>query len=237
MPPAGTRGLTTALLIRSLCWCEDRLLMTTVVLVAVDLARLTVLLAINLGALLWVQFAAVRTFFASAYASSYASNVARELIYRGALDAISASPLVGYGFGSTAAVMPRFVPVGQFGIPSPLEDAHNIFLGVALWAGIPFAGLVISAIFLGALRVRRQGVHQPWSLAALAILINGVFDSPLTSLPHTSLYMVTIAAALLVPAVPDLPAAPAEAEQFLGDVFPGAGPRSVSGQRSPTLLA
>src|SRR5437660_1452920 len=61
MPPAGTRGLTTALLIRSLCWCEDRLLMTTVVLVAVDLARLTVLLAINLGALLWVQFAAVRS--------------------------------------------------------------------------------------------------------------------------------------------------------------------------------
>ena len=52
MPPAGTRGLTTALLIRSLCWCEDRLLMTTVVLVAIDLARLAVLLAVHLGALL-----------------------------------------------------------------------------------------------------------------------------------------------------------------------------------------
>jgi len=53
MPPAGTRGLTTALLLRSFCLWESRLLMTTVVLVAIDLARLAVLLAVDLGALLW----------------------------------------------------------------------------------------------------------------------------------------------------------------------------------------
>src|SRR5579864_7491329 len=60
MPPAGTRGLTTAMLFRFSA-LGSRLLMTTVVLVAIDLAGLAVLLAVHLGALLRGEFATVRS--------------------------------------------------------------------------------------------------------------------------------------------------------------------------------
>lgn len=155
----------------------------------------TILVALIAGGL---QIPAVWAYISTAFSTSYQSNVARQLIYKGAVEAIYQSPIVGYGFGRIAAVLPQFVPAGYPGIPVPLDNAHDLFLGLSLWAGVPFAITMLAFIVAASARSVVPGPHLPFSLGSLAILVNCLFDSPLTSLQHLPLYMVTVAAALAI---------------------------------------
>jgi O-antigen ligase len=144
-----------------------------------------------------MRIPALNAYAASYVSPDYQSNLARNLIYSGSLEALAHSPVLGYGFGSIASVLPSYVPVGYFGIPNPLTDAHNLFFGVAIWGGVAFAIILAVVFILGAGRVCVSGDHRPWSLGCLAIVVNCQFDSPLNSLPHLSLYGIVVSAALL----------------------------------------
>lgn len=143
------------------------------------------------------QLPAVGSFLATLDTPGYQSNEARVLIYHACLEAIPRAPWLGYGFGTVDAELRQYVLPGFAGVPDPLEDAHNLFLGLSLWAGIPFAVVVIGLLVRGAVRQGQQ--LRPWSLACVGILTDCMLDSPLTSLAHTGLYAVVLAVAVRNP--------------------------------------
>lgn len=106
---------------------------------------------------------------------------ARMLVYRAYLDATWASPWLGYGFEQGAVTQMASAALGHQ-LPALFTWAHNAFLDVATWFGIPVALLAIAAVVIHVTALLRGTFDLKRSIYAAGVCVifmHGMVELPL----------------------------------------------------------
>lgn len=106
---------------------------------------------------------------------------ARMLVYRAYLDATWASPWLGYGFEQGAVTQMASAELGH-PLPALFTWAHNAFLDVSTWFGVPVALLVIAAVAIHVAALLRGTFDLKRAIYAAgvcAIFMHGMVELPL----------------------------------------------------------
>ena len=103
------------------------------------------------------------------------------------LDAVRLSPWFGYGWNQTALAGLQALDVRTAGFPF-FTSAHNLFLDLVLWCGIPLGGLLSVGIFVWLAR-RFMAVKRP-DQAILVLLVLLVFNHSMLEFPLHYAYLL-----------------------------------------------
>jgi len=96
----------------------------------------------------------------------------RPVAWRMFLDALSRRPLIGYGWNQTTLAQVA-VAVDHPHIPGVFSYAHNLFLDLLLWCGIPLGTLVIIALIVWLWRRVRAVDSAETAILVLFLLVIG----------------------------------------------------------------
>ncbi len=103
------------------------------------------------------------------------------------LEAIALSPWTGYGWNQTALAELRALDARAVGFTF-FNSAHNLFLDLVLWCGIPLGGLLSLAIVVWLVR-RFSAVKRP-DQAILVLLVLLVFNHSMLEYPLHYAYLL-----------------------------------------------
>lgn len=103
------------------------------------------------------------------------------------LDAVRLSPWFGYGWNQTALAGLQALDVRTAGFPF-FTSAHNLFMDLVLWCGIPLGGLLSVGIFVWLAR-RFMAVKRP-DQAILVLLVLLVFNHSMLEFPLHYAYLL-----------------------------------------------
>lgn len=119
------------------------------------------------------------------------SDVARLNIWGQMLEAIARSPLVGYGWEQVTAA--QLAVADHRAINGLLRSAHNLFLDLMVWNGIPLGLLMTVAILCWAIRQvsKPQSVASWYALGVVGtVMTHSMLEFPL----HYSYFLLPVAA-------------------------------------------
>lgn len=106
---------------------------------------------------------------------------ARLLLYRAYLEAAWASPWLGYGFEQGAATQLASAALGHQ-LPGLFTWAHNAFLDLATWFGLPAALLAIGVVVLSSTALLRTSFDMRRSVyfaGVCVVFLHGMVELPL----------------------------------------------------------
>ncbi|MGK2953016.1 MAG: Wzy polymerase domain-containing protein [Thiobacillus sp.] len=132
--------------------------------------------------LLWGQLsAAVSVSVPTSFGERLEAGGGRLQFWRGLVDALSASPWVGYGW-TQVGVAAYEASLQHFTGESMLRNSHNLLLDLLLWNGLPLGLLVAGAlVWWFARRIARCRDPESWLLLAAvgAVFIHAFVEYPL----------------------------------------------------------
>lgn len=119
----------------------------------------------------------------SSLVDRFGSDLRLEM-WRQMIDAIGRSPWFGYGWNQVS-IAQQAVAMDHRALHIYLESAHNIFIDLMLWVGIPIALLVFFFVLVGIRRgieLTKSPVQLIFLLAAATILFHALFEYPMSYL-------------------------------------------------------
>lgn len=106
------------------------------------------------------------------------------------LQALEYAPWAGYGWNQTALAQLRTLDVHPGGL-APFTSAHNLFLDLLVWCGIPLGLLITVATLAWAYR-RFKAVHRP-DQAVLVLVLLVVFNHSMLEFPlHYAFFLLPV---------------------------------------------
>ena len=111
----------------------------------------------------------------------------RQNIWHLCWEAICAAPWTGYGWNQTALAEVRALDMRSDGF-IPFNAAHNLFIDVVVWCGIPLGGVLCIAIVVWL--VKRFLVVKRPDQAVLMLLVLLVFNHAMLELPLHYAYLL-----------------------------------------------
>jgi hypothetical protein len=123
----------------------------------------------------------------SSAAFSTSSAVERWELWRLCLDAVRAAPWAGYGWNQTALAELHALDLRTSGFPY-FNSAHNLFIDLVIWCGIPVGGALSLAILVWLAR-RFLAVKRP-DQAVLLLLVVVIFNHSMLEYPLHYAYLL-----------------------------------------------
>ena len=119
------------------------------------------------------------------------SDPARLVIWQQMFEAVTLSPLFGYGWGQVG--MAQLAVAGSWATGGMLQSTHNIFADLIIWNGVPIGAILV--ITIATWGIRRMGKTQTiaswYALGVIGtVLVHAMLEYPL----HYSYFLLPTAA-------------------------------------------
>lgn len=118
-------------------------------------------------------------------------DVARIVILRQMFDAMTLSPLFGYGWGQVSFA--QMAVAGSYPSGVITESAHNFFVDLLIWNGVPLGALLVLSIVVWGVRriAKEQSIASWYALGVIGtILVHAMLEYPL----HYAYFLLPVAA-------------------------------------------